>query len=342
MPKTKRYFISDVHLSSKTLYNSDRSWFKKPDHETRLIGFIDKHILGKTNIKDFILLGDIFNTWVCPADVQPPSYEEIFAANRAILDKFQEISKEGINLYYVNGNHDYDLTTKQIRQAISGVTPIQIYRSGQLHAEHGHRFDEIFNKPDYFCDPAFGRPLGYIISRLVTTFSSTGYGIIDLPTYLDDLVEAAATSQNLFESIIEGLAERAGMKGQDAIIMPGGTKLTIQKAKERYRKLGERYSLSEFVRELWDRSALGWQADRLCHKNDVSIVIFGHSHKALLDKDFFLVKDRIYANSGAWCKKNAYCVEVDKKPAKSIAVRLLKVEKDGTAKQKERQTLSIS
>ncbi|MBW2607408.1 MAG: hypothetical protein JRD05_07190, partial [Deltaproteobacteria bacterium] len=133
----------------------------------------------------------------------------------------------------------------------------------------------------------------------MTSFSTTGYGIIDLPTYLDDLVEAAATSQNLFESIIEGLAERAGMGDENVILMPGGRELSIQKTKERYKKLGERYSLSEFIRELWDRSALGWQADRLCHRNDVSIVIFGHSHKALLDKDFFLVKDRIYANSGA-------------------------------------------
>jgi UDP-2,3-diacylglucosamine pyrophosphatase LpxH len=339
MPRTKRYFISDVHLSSDKLYEQDTSWFKTPDHETRLIGFIDKHILGKPNIKDFVLLGDIFNNWVCPAMVTPPTYDEIFTANQAILDKFQEIADDGINLYYINGNHDFDLSTEDIRQAIPGVTPIKIYRSGQLHGEHGHRFDEIFNRPDYFCDPAFGRPIGYIISRLVTSFSTTGYGIIDLPTYLDDMVEAAATSQNLFESIIEGLAERAGMGDENVILMPGGRELSIQKAKERYKKLGEKYSLPEFIRELWDRSALGWQADRLCHRNDVSIVIFGHSHKALLDKDFFLVKDRIYANSGAWCKKNAYCVEVDKKPNKPLVVRLLKVAPDGTATQKEKKSL---
>ncbi|MBW2607407.1 MAG: hypothetical protein JRD05_07185 [Deltaproteobacteria bacterium] len=94
MPRTKRYFISDVHLSSDKLYEQDKSWFKKPDHETRLIGFIDKHILGKPNIKDFVLLGDIFNNWVCPANVKPPTYDEIFSANQAILDKFQEIADD--------------------------------------------------------------------------------------------------------------------------------------------------------------------------------------------------------------------------------------------------------
>ena len=68
------------------------------------------------------------------------------------------------------------------------------------------------------------------------------------------------------------------MTEDDIIKMPYGNDLSIKEAKARYRKLEEKYSLSEFVRELWDRSALGWQADRLCSKNDINVVIFGHSH----------------------------------------------------------------
>lgn len=327
MPKTKRYFISDLHLSSEELYNGGYSWFKMPQHQTRLINFIDKYILEDSQVKDVVLLGDIFNTWVCPADLKPPSFKDIFDANKDILDKFRQIIEKGISLFYINGNHDFDLREKDIRDAIKGIRPIKIYSSGLLHAEHGHKYDDIFNKPDYFCDPAFGRPIGYIISRLVTTFTTSGYSLLDLPTYLDDIVEAAATDQNIYETMIEGLAERAKMTDDDIIKMPYGNDLSIKEAKTRYGKLEQKYSISEFVRELWDRSALGWHADRLCSKNDVNVVIFGHSHKAVIDKDFFLVKDRIYANSGSWCKNNAYCVMVEKN--KTTKVILLKVDPQG-------------
>ncbi|MCP4611576.1 MAG: hypothetical protein GY845_22935 [Planctomycetes bacterium] len=337
MPAINRYFISDLHLSSKKLYDKGCSWFKKTEHEPRLINFIDENILGKTNIKDVVLLGDIFNTWICPAAEEPPSYDEIFNANKKILDRFKKIIKSGINLFYVNGNHDYDLKEDDIRVAVPGIMPIKIYSSGLLHAEHGHLFDDIFNKPDYLCDPAFGRPIGYIISRLITSFSTSGYSLLDLPTYLDDIVEAALTNQNIYETIIEGLAERAGMNDDDVIKMPHGKELSIREAKSRYRKLGEKYSSSEFVRELWDRSSLGWHADKMCHTNDINVVIFGHSHKALIDKDFFLVKDRIYANTGSWCKKNAYCVKVEKN--KTTKVTLLKIDPDGKIKKRTSKSL---
>jgi UDP-2,3-diacylglucosamine pyrophosphatase LpxH len=323
MPPTKRYFISDLHLSSQTLYDGGYSWFKPARDKTRLINFIDEYILGKSNIKDVVLLGDIFNTWICPAHIPPPSYKEIFKANGEILRRFKKIADSDINLFYINGNHDFDLEGKEIRAAIPGIKPIGIYSSGRLHAEHGHRFDEIINKPDYFCDPAFGLPIGYVISRLVTCFTTSGYSLLDLPTYLDDIVEAAVTGQNIYETIIEGLAERAGMAEGDIIMMPQGRSLSIRAAKARYKKLEQKHSFSDLVRGLWDRSALGWHADRMCHKGDINVVIFGHSHKASIDKDFFLVKDRIYANSGSWCKKNAYCVEVKK--YKDTTVTLLKV-----------------
>ncbi len=60
------------------------------------------------------------------------------------------------------------------------------------------------------------------------------------------------------------------------------------------------------------------------------MVVFGHTHNAMIDKDFFLVRDRIYANTGSWCKDNAYCVEIDKNdtPA-TTCVRLQRVDQRG-------------
>ena len=41
-------------------------------------------------------------------------------------------------------------------------------------------------------------------------------------------------------------------------------------------------------------------------KKDFKIVIFGHTHKARIDKDSFLVADRIYGNTGCWSQKKAH------------------------------------
>ncbi len=327
MAANLRYFLSDIHLSSDELYRNGKAWFKKDEHLPRLLGFIDENIIGNSRVKEVVLLGDIFDTWICPAGKKPPTFRDIFKANKDVLDKFKEIIDSGIRLFYVNGNHDFDLAEDELRKAVPGILCIRFYNSGLLRAEHGHRFDEIFNRADYFCDPAHGRPIGYIMSRLLTSFATSGYSLIDLPTYLDDLVEAAEPDQNIYETIIEGLAERADMKDDDPILMPNNKSLTIKEAKLRYGKLEKKFDFSSFIKELWDRSALGWHADRMCHKEDFKVVIFGHSHKALIDKDFFLVKDRIYANSGCWIKKNAYCVAVEK--TSKLKVTLLKIDADG-------------
>jgi len=313
MEKTKRIFLSDIHLSSQHLYDDPKkpAWYNPSEHNPRLLGFLDGYVLqNKQTIKDVVLIGDVFNTWVCPANKIPPTYTQIFTANKIVLDKFKEIIEAGITLFYLNGNHDFDLKPEVIKKAIKGIKVIKYYRTGRIHAEHGHQYD-IFNKPDYVTDPAYGRAIGYYISRLVTSINGSGYGILDLPAYLDDVIEWALTSQNIYGSIIEGLAERAGMKD---ITMPNRKKISIDELKVRYGKLSEIYSKSELISDLYQKRYLNGPADRLCRKYDLNIVVFGHTHNAMIDKDFFLVEDRIYANTGSWCKENAYCVEIDKSP----------------------------
>jgi UDP-2,3-diacylglucosamine pyrophosphatase LpxH len=335
MAKTKRFFISDIHLSSQTLYDDPKNpaWYNPETHNPRLFGFLESTVLAqKDQIKDLILLGDVFNTWVCPAKKTPPKYSEIFTANRPVLNMFKKIIKAGIGLYYVNGNHDYDLDKATLQHVIPGINFINYYRTGRIYAEHGSQYD-IYNKPDFVTDPAFGRPIGYFISRLVSTIGTDGYGLIDLPDYLDDILEAALTSQNIFSSIIEGLAEKAKMKETDNIVLPQQKKISIEDLKKRFERLSEVYSLNELINDLYQRRYLNGPADRLCKRFDFNVVIFGHTHNAMLDKDWFLTDDRIYANTGCWCKKNAHSVEVDKSQdtKKKTRVRLHKVNPDGAS-----------
>jgi UDP-2,3-diacylglucosamine pyrophosphatase LpxH len=336
MAKSKRFFISDIHLSSQTLYDDPQkpAWYDPEPHNPRLLGFLENTVLAqKDEIKDLVLLGDIFNTWVCPAKKTPPKFSEIFTANRPVLNMLKKIIKAGIGTYYVNGNHDFDLDRATLQRAVKGIRVINSYRTGRIYAEHGSRYD-IYNKPDFVTDPAYGRPIGYFISRLVSSIGTEGYGIIDLADYLDDILEAALTDQNIFSSIIEGLAERAGMKETDSVVLPQRKKITIEALKQRFEALSNVYSHTEMISDLYQRRYLHGPADRLCKKYDFNVVVFGHTHNALLDKDWFLKEDRIYANTGCWCKRNAHSVEVDKSqdPKKKTWVRLHKVAPDGKSK----------
>ncbi|MGD2271349.1 MAG: metallophosphoesterase [Desulfobacterales bacterium] len=343
MAKTRRIFISDVHLSSAAIYenHSDIAWFKPDKHKQRLLNFIDQYIIAKKNIiKDVILLGDIFNTWICPASIPPPSYQEIFNGNPDLINKFLEILDSDINLFYTNGNHDFDLMPVEIENQVNGIRAIKYYRTGRVHAEHGNRFD-IYNKPDFVTDPAYGKPIGYFISRLVASAGGREIGLLDLPSFIDDIIEAAVTEQNIFSSIIEGLAERANMKDDDPIKMPNNKEITIGELKERYERLSDVYNKRELIVDLYQRRYLNGPADRLCQKYDFNVVVFGHTHNATIDKDYFLVEDRIYANTGSWCKDNAYCVEIDKslRPDRPVRVNLYRVNNDGSVQRKGTETV---
>ena len=238
-----------------------------------------------------------------------------------------------MGLFFTNGNHDFDLTPAEIENNINGIRAIKYYRTGRVHAEHGNRFD-IYNKPDFITDPAYGRPIGYYISRLVASAGGREIGILDLPNFIDDIIEAAVTEQNIFSSIIEGLSERANMGDKDSIRMPNNKEITIAELKERYERLSYVYNKRELIVDLYQRRYLNGPADRLCQKYDFNVVVFGHTHNAMIDKDYFLVEDRIYANTGSWCKDNAYCVEIDKspRPGRPVKVNLYTVNPDGSVK----------
>jgi len=117
--KTRRIFISDIHMSSAKAYNSTKypSWFRPERDEERLLNFLDKSVLKQSEqIKDLVLLGDIFNTWVWPAEEPPPAYADIFKANKQFLDKLEEIISASVNVFFINGNHDFDLSPAMIQE----------------------------------------------------------------------------------------------------------------------------------------------------------------------------------------------------------------------------------
>jgi len=94
----KRIFISDIHLGDDARYRDPephrRARFFPDEHGERLLSFLNQRILAeKDRVKDLVLLGDVFDTWVCPFDAMPPTYESIFSSeeNQPILETLRQI-----------------------------------------------------------------------------------------------------------------------------------------------------------------------------------------------------------------------------------------------------------
>lgn len=341
MAKTKRIFLSDIHLGTKQLYEKAVARYNPDKHRTRLVNFIQNNVLAKADqMKDVVLLGDIFDTWTCLPDLEPPTYKKMFEDNPEEMQVFKGIVEKGINLFYVHGNHDFDLNPSELETAIPGIRVIRSYLgAGRSHAEHGHHHT-LFSEIDFFSDPAFGRPIGYFVARAATKTHHRGSSLSDIISYLDDVIEVALTPQTLASSIIEAITERAGMNDNSTFTMPRRANappdaslptVTVREVKARYAAFADRYGTSELRKRIYDElTKLGRAADSLCKEHSYNVVVFGHTHKATLDKDSILTEDRIYANSGAWCEEEAHCVEIDKGPLSStLRVRLHRVDMAG-------------
>jgi UDP-2,3-diacylglucosamine pyrophosphatase LpxH len=316
MSKTRRLFISDMHLGDE----GDK-------HRPNLLAFL-RWAGQQDDVKDLVLLGDVFDTWTFPMATTPPDFRTIARDHGDIVDAIRSCARGVQNVFYVTGNHDALLTQDDL-DAIFGtgvVRWITRYNAGLLYAEHGNRFS-MLNAPDKLHDPADGYPLGYFMTRLAAT-SDRGYKRpAAIARCLDDMLEAAFTTQTLAESLIEALMEHAGKAPDDAFEMPGGRRrVTIRDVQRRYaplfqrwvEKFGHQYAL----RAIRCEQSLGWFADRLSIKYGYRVVVLGHTHRDVLDRDAILVSNsRIYANAGGGPGDTPTFVDVDKQPGRFV-VRL--------------------
>lgn len=88
----KIYFISDTHFS---FYDSK----EERERKEKFISFLDKI---QKDASDIFLLGDIFDFWFEWYFVVPKNHFDL-------LFKFKELTKSGIKIHYITGNHDFYL-----------------------------------------------------------------------------------------------------------------------------------------------------------------------------------------------------------------------------------------
>jgi UDP-2,3-diacylglucosamine pyrophosphatase LpxH len=223
-----------------------------------------------------------------------------------------------------------------------------IYRTSRLLAEHGSAHS-LFNAPPVRSGGGTALPLGYFISRVVATKArNTGSAKRHYWSYADDLLEMIGP-QKLAASVFEAVLEEAGLDETTQIRIPKRnsgvpsaaagkvpkkasrakpgaardkepddeyTCVTAGQVKEKYAPLYDQWEEhngkgSGFKAIMAEIGLLGPLADSLCKKSDTNIVVFGHSHDWKLDKDAWLVQDRIYANCGTWCDEEKPCTWVE-------------------------------
>lgn len=169
----KTIVISDVHMSNAKPY----SWFQLPESDklTNMLNAVAEKKDPFDNVDELVLLGDLFDLWLYPVDEVPLSVKEILKKNHFVSGALRHCVERIPHVYYMNGNHDMDVTADALSLLSSGSREIQwITTAGyrklhpSRHLEHGHAAD-MFNAPDNSGDTIGGYPLGYFITRLVAT-----------------------------------------------------------------------------------------------------------------------------------------------------------------------------
>jgi predicted phosphodiesterase len=317
----KRIFISDIHMGDY------RSMVVVPPH-SHPYGWLRKNITSLTNflseklqaqdVGQVVILGDLFDQWVIPTDLDPiPRLDDIRnnPANKGIIDNLKELSRSS-KLSYVPGNHDMSACPgdigdmkKFIEKTFSGIhfickddQPTGVYCEGNLVAEHGNMYC-LFNAPDTWTDPDSFLPLGYFISRMVAyKVAQTGQP----ENYLDILrkfILEFKSKPNFIYNLILAVADDAGLNESDKIDMKNisgfGLVITIDEVANKYRDLVDDWDethdkIKSIAAIEGDSLGLLWAAYRVYlgpgTDPNINIVIFGHTH-AWKNEDPYLSLD---------------------------------------------------
>lgn len=326
MTKTKRLFLSDLHLGrlDRPPVAGEYSYIRLKTEATEACAAFLRWVRNSGEFQEVVLVGDILDRWCYPVDVVPPSYEQIVEApeNQEIAQAIRDLAcTPGITTVYLPGNHDQDIDRTIVNRLFPGMVFIGdgrgrgVFRRGRLRAEHGSAFS-LFNGPDPFNASVTQLPLGYFIERVWASHARkngfehhSGLGWF---SYIDDLFRCtgpmtlAARAFELFLREAE-LDLETPFLGVPEEFDPSGT-ITARRVLERYQNLYQqrenagpdeagRTALGAVLADI----SLGRIADDLCRQGDANVIIFGHSHAPEIDLDWVFVEDRIYANCGTWC-----------------------------------------
>ncbi len=335
----KTIVVSDIHMSNQ----SDYSWFTDKDKE-KYVNFLE--MLAKDDqVNELIIIGDFIDLWLYPLDIVPLTPRKIFDMNPDVVQAIQACVEKIPNVYYMNGNHDMEVTESDLAPLSSGGKSVQMLTTEEYnkkygntrHLEHGHLVD-MFNAPDNSPDTLGGFPLGYYITRIVAQKDQKKHP--EIMGKLTDLVQKLHSSHlslgseitmdtsfgHFFISAIITALELYADVSNDTLIRYANpdldNKYTVGDIKDHYGSLFSTW-YNNWGKNLLNTmltgllpDGLNWYSNIVLSKTDPpKVLVMGHTHHAI---------DSPYDNDGCWCDsglsdKTPHYVEIIGDTAKVIS-----------------------
>jgi len=303
----RRIFISDIHMGDdKSVFpRKPYVWFK--NNVPLLVKFLHDQ-LNARDVKEVVILGDLFDEWIVPADYEPITTLDSIcsnATNETVIAELRVLADNG-KLVYVPGNHDMAINvaaiskTKQFAQsAFPGIQficdanmPSGRYEAGNLVAEHGNRYC-LFNAPDTWTNPgACFLPLGYFISRMVAyKVSTTGHNQDPHDIFIDFLKKYWEGNPDFIEDLFQAIADDCGLSAESTIELDGisgyGGKMKVGDIGKRFKSLYSNWGHVPGAEQVDAPMAVIGELGNLYEAaasaylrpgSDKKVIIFGHTH----------------------------------------------------------------
>lgn len=339
--RNKTIFISDIHLGDQ------RSWEANPhpycwcmDNIGKLGNFLTEK-QKDASLKELVILGDLFDTWIIPAGSDPLTSFKAICDNpniKPVIDNLKDQKGwSNIQISYVLGNHDMAISPKgisdtqqfmqdnfpHIKCLFKEDDPLGKYERGLFLAEHGNRYG-LFNGVDRLTNPPCFLPIGYFISRLVGTKElKTGKGedickiAGEFIVQLIDRLTFHLPIPNFVEGLLGAIAKDAQFESNEKIDLtglPGYDPIDVSSVGNKFSNLLESWTVIDKISAAWSDAGNLLPAASSQNLKGKEVVIFGHTHKPdmfyppkVLSGDGPVSEipcQWIYANCGSWVDKS--------------------------------------
>jgi UDP-2,3-diacylglucosamine pyrophosphatase LpxH len=162
----KTVIVSDIHAGGQ------HGWFVPP--YTTATATMLRGVAADPDVVELVLLGDIFDLWLYPAQTVPWAMKDILQYHAEFVSAVRECVQKLPAVYYANGNHDMGVSMEDLAPFTVKSKAIQpLPANGELHRgwrlEHGHSVDMFNAIPDPELVTIGKYPLGYFITRIAAS-----------------------------------------------------------------------------------------------------------------------------------------------------------------------------
>jgi UDP-2,3-diacylglucosamine pyrophosphatase LpxH len=328
--------LSDIHIAD----DAPTVWYQSTIHNPYLEGICSWVIANAGSVRELVLLGDVVDFWTHRANVQPPSFAQIVAAQPEIFGPkgyfCQVLDALDGAVTYVPGNHDMGVTAADVAAIVSAgghamkFADSVYYPLGagdqRIALAHGNAYT-MFNAPDAN-SPWASLPVGHFVTRMVASKWARdlppGHTVASLPGQgspngidVSAVVKAALMGHSFAISgaLLDSVAAQTGTPSNQTFVLPSGQVVALDTdVHPAYDNLFSNWvaacgggAIGYLVAgksALADALAyyMGWFAQRQAFQSGSQVIVLGHTHMPISGVNTTLIG---YANSGFECPSTA-------------------------------------